>query len=96
MKGATHHVARTQKKLMEELSLVQPPVRDRCEKCPGWKRIDMAYSPVADTQLSSQIKKLGDKKAKQKTPPKNIYPEFYIVNKYRMVTLLKMKWKRLF
>ena len=51
-------------------------------KCPGLKRSDRVNSPAVETQLSFQMKKPGDKKAKKKGP-KNIYPEltkFFIAN----------------
>ena len=79
-----HHVdrgenSRAQKRLTEEFSLVQPPVRDT------GKRIETVNSPAADTQLISKKKKTqtkntppkktGDKKSKEKKPKKT-----YILN----------------
>ena len=55
----------------------------------------MPNSFTADTHLSSQMKKPGEKKGKNKRNPK-IHTEltkFYIHNKYRTVILRKMKLK---
>ena len=60
------------KGLTEKFSLAQLLSKDTHEKCTGWKRIDMANSFTVDTQLSSQMKKLGEKGRNKK--PK-IHPE---------------------
>ena len=70
MKDATRH---GKKEVTEEFSLALLPVKNTW-KCPGWKRIDIANLPTADTQLSSRNKDTWRIKGKGKDLPK-IHPE---------------------
>ena len=68
--------------------------KDTRENVPGGKDTDMA-----DSQLSSQMKKQGENKKKKKKKEKKrnlrIHPELTnITNKHRTATLKKMKLKR--
>ena len=85
----------SQKELMEEFSLVQPPVRDTREDATGEKVLTQPtyppWTPCLVFKWTNQEKKIKLRKRTSKN--KSLNNPLYIINKHRTATLKKIKPK---
>ena len=92
--GENSWVPVIKKRRTEKFSLALLSIERHTWKYYRWKRIEMTNSLTVNPRLSSQMKKPGEKKKREKTKIHPKLMKFYMANKHRTVTLRKMKLKR--